>query len=43
MKNSIKVLDSTGCIHYNLNYYTIAGRYLVRNYDAKVMAIIDNY
>lgn len=43
MKNSVKVQDHKGSTYYSLNYYTIVGRHLVRNYDARVMAIINNY
>lgn len=26
--------------NYNLDYYTVVGDYLVRNFDAKIMAVI---
>ena len=43
MKNSIRIKDEHGFINYSFNYYTIVGKHLIRNYDAKVICIIDNY
>jgi len=38
-KNRIKIGD----IYYSLNYYTVCGYYLVRNYDAKVISRLADY
>jgi hypothetical protein len=35
----IKVTTDNGYMLYSSNYYTVVGEYIVRNYDAKVVAL----